>query len=163
MGEMVLVLVVVMLLATGGVVWWSRSAGRETERVLDEEGRLALAQTAHGVADLPELRYAVAGREDPLVLDWLRVQAFAANVGIEGREVYRERFAGYRAVVTCVTPCSDGTVNTAHVFPETTLFDYTDPVAADRNSVPFVIPVLLHDPVSGASSFGRLTLTQVIG
>jgi hypothetical protein len=158
-GEMVMVLIVVFMLGISSLVWYNRSAGKETERVIDEDSRISLAQTARVVSDMPELRYSLASREDAIVIDYFRAQAFAENIDVDGKDIYRERFAGYKVELRCVQPCSDNPKNPNYNFATIPLFDYT--IDDGRNQQPFVIPVLIHDPVSRRSSFGTLTVTQV--
>lgn len=160
MGEMIMVLVVVFIVGLTVLVWYTRSGQAETERVLTDDASIALAQTARAIADLPEIRYSLAGREDAMVIDWKRARAFAQTVNEPenqggGRGVYRERFNGYTAEIRCIAPCDDEIVGSL------TLFNYIDAEAAQRSSVPFVVPILLYEPISRSASFGMITLTQV--
>lgn len=150
---MVAILVVVFIIGMLGITWYVTNARNVTEQIVDEDLRLAVSRTARAVADLPELKYSVVGREDSATIDWYRALAFSSTVDTEGRDLFRERFSGYRATLACVTPCDER-------FGSLTLFDYT---GDDREVIPFTIPVLLYDPVTKASSFGTLTVQRVIG
>jgi len=155
-GEMVMVLIVVFILALSALVWYVNANEKNTTRSIDDDARVALAQTAHSIADLPELRYSLAGKEDSMIIDWKRAQAFEANVDALGRDLYRERFNGYSAELRCITPCENSP------FGNLVLFSYVNTEAARKNSVQFAIPVLLYEPITKQSSFGSLTITQVI-
>lgn len=153
-GEMVMILVVVFILGMSALVWFLNSSQNETERVVDEDVRIELAQTARMIADLPELKYTLAGREDATIIDWQRARVFAGNIDGLGLPVYRERFTGYSVQLDCVTPCQ------GRAFGTLMLFDYTSSTA--REAIPFVIPVLLYNPVTKESSFGTLTITRTL-
>lgn len=150
---MVAILVVVFIIGMIGITWYVANARNVTEQVVDEDLRLSVSRTARTVADLPELKYSVVGREDSTTIDWYRALAFSSTVDVEGRDLFRERFSGYRATLRCVTPCDER-------FGELTLFNYT---GSAREILPFTIPVSLYDPVTRASSFGTLTVERVIG
>lgn len=154
-GEMVMVLIVVFILIFSALAWYVQSNGKKTENVIKDDARVALAQTARTIAELPEIRYSLAGKEDSMIVDWKRAQAFAANIDDSGREVYRERFNGYKVELQCITPCEN------RPFGSLTLFSYIDSEAARKNSVQFIIPVLLYEPITKQSSFGSVIVTQV--
>ena len=154
-GEMVMVLIVVFILIFSTLVWYVNSSGKKTTRIIEDDARVALAQTAHAIADLPEIRYSLAGKEDSMVIDWKRAQAFKENIDDTGRDVYRDRFNGYKVELRCITPCEN------RPFGSLTLFSYINSEAARKNSVQFLIPVLLYEPITKQSSFGSLTVTQV--
>lgn len=157
MGEMVLVLVVAFIIGIAALTFFVQRSGAENERANSAQQQRDLAITAKSIASLPGIRYSLDGREDLTVIDMARANAFKGIIAESVfQEVYRERYAGYKAEIKPIYP-------DAAAYSPVLLFDYTDASLATRNSVPFVIPVLIHEPISGANGFGLLTVTQVVG
>ncbi len=164
MGEMVLVLVIAFIIGIAALTFFVRRSGEESARSNSEQLNRALVITAKEVAALPGIRYSLDSREDLTAIDLARARAFADFVQEPiFRDVYRERFSGYRATITATyPPAADYTsAGIDYPFQDVILFDYTDSTTAVRNSVPFVIPVLIYEPISDSSGFGLLTITQV--
>lgn len=165
---MVLVLVFAFILALGALVFFTGRGAQQNARESAEAQQLALTITAKQIATMPSIRASLAGSADLTVIDVERARLFADLVREPVfRSVYREQYAGYAASITPIyPPASDydalpPPTNQAP-FATVQLFDFTDAAAAERNSIPFTIPVLLEDPVTGTTAFGILTLVQVV-
>jgi hypothetical protein len=149
-------------------VYFVGNNAKHSAREAVEQEQLALTITAKHIATMPSIRTSLAGSTDLTVIDVERARTFSQLVREPAfRSVYRERYAGYAATIQPIYPPAsdyDGLPTPANnpPFAGITLFDFTDAVAAERNSIPFTIPVLLEDPVTGDTTFGVLTVVQVV-
>jgi hypothetical protein len=165
---MVLVLVFAFILGLGALVYFVGNNAKQSARETIAEEQLALTITAKHIATMPSIRTSLAGSTDLTVIDVERARVFAQLVREPVfRSVYRERYAGYAVTIQPIYPPAsdyDGLPAPANQppFEGITLFDFTDAVAAQRNSIPFTVPVLLEDPVTGNTAFGVLTVVQVV-
>jgi len=164
MGEMVLVLVVAFFIGIAALTFFVQRSGEESVRTNSEALNRAHVITAKEIASLPGIRYSLNGREDLTAIDMQRARAFRGILADPiFRDVYRERFSGYKAEIKPVYPTAAAYGANPYPFGDIViLFDYQDAAASDRNSVPFVVPVLLYEPTTGATGFGLLTVTQAV-
>ena len=167
LGEMVLVLVFAFILGLGALIFFTQQGASTSARETINQQQLALTVTAKQIATMPSLRASIAGSADLTVIDSERATAFSRLVRDPVfRSVYRERYAGYSARIEPVYPPGDDYAALVPPqgppFSSIELFDFTDADAAARNSIPFTVPILLADPVTGRASFALLTVTQVV-
>ena len=148
--EMVVVLAIFfMLLGFGAVFYVNYSQGQNKQTLSDIE-QADFAEVQKLVSSLPEIHCSFAGDEDLSCIDTLRAQTFGDLAFGEERLHYSELFHGYRADVSCVYNCPDAVTRT--------LFDYT---GTGDNSIEYVVPVFLYEPINATTGYGLLTITYV--
>lgn len=152
--EVVIVLLIFFMMIGFGALFFTSFAKESTEQELSYTEALNMAETAKIVASMPELRCSLRGDLEFVCLDMYRVEAFANQIGSDNnRRHYAEAFQGYRASLTCIYPeeCHER-------LNGVTLFDYVPRAATD--TVPFVLPIVIYDPITREYAYGELELVQ---
>jgi hypothetical protein len=154
--EVVVVLIVFFMLIGFGMLFFTGFLREKTTQEVAYTESLELAERAKIVSSLSELHCSLRGDEQYACIDMYRAEAFANQIREpENRRHYAEIFSGYRARITCIYP-----EDCVERLNGVTLFDYT----AKKNQgavVPFVLPIIINDPVERKNYYGELTLEQV--
>lgn len=149
MGEIVVAMLIFFMIVGFGLIFFTRYAESATRKAVSEVNFNNLAESAKIVSTLPEIQCSFAGDDEITCIDTYRAQAFSDEVNGTNRLHYSDLFHGFKADVTCIYPCD--TINS------TSLFDYTD---SGENTVEFLIPIIIYNPLTEEHSYGGLFITQ---
>jgi len=150
MMEMVIVLVIFFALLGFGVVFYYQYAKGQHTQTMSEIERANFVEVQKIVSSMPEIHCSFAGDEDLSCIDTLRAESFGDLAFGKERLHYSELFHGYMAQVSCVYNCPNAVTRT--------LFDYT---GKSQDSVEYVVPVFIYNPVKSTTGYGLLTITYV--
>ena len=150
LGEIIIIMIIFFFILGFGLVFFTQFVANQAHKERSTVNDLNLAETAKTIASLPELHCSQGGDESLYCIDLYKAQAFARTLADDPLH-YANTFTGYRVEVRCIYPvCTE--------IPSFVLLDYTTPTAeSDR---PFVLPVLLYNPVAHQYAYGEIIIWQ---